>query len=66
MKNEAVCSVLKFQHNDEDFGFIALRMQFVTNNSEFNVQRKERLAVLQKELNICMKKKDGAMSSFSE
>ena len=46
MKNEAVCSVFKFQNNDEDFGFIALRLQFFTGNPQFNKLRKERMQVL--------------------
>jgi hypothetical protein len=53
MKNEAVCSVFKFQNNDEDFGFIALRLQFFTANPQFNKLRKERMQVLEKELKLC-------------
>ena len=30
MKQEVVCNVLRFQAKDEDFGFIAVRMQFFT------------------------------------
>lgn len=32
MKEEVACDVFKFQRNDEDFGFIALRLQFFTLN----------------------------------
>ena len=48
MKQEAVCSVLKFQAKDEDFGFIAVRMQFYTSEEGHSAQRKERLVYMQK------------------
>lgn len=67
MKNEAVCSVFKFQNKDEDFGFIALRMQFVTNDERYNRQRKERLTMLHKQLKLCLTTKSGILrSSISE
>ena len=68
MKQEAVCNVFKFQVKDEDFGYIALRLQFSTLNKIYNSQRKERLVCLNRELKICLGKANrGSMSeSISE
>jgi hypothetical protein len=64
MKHEHVCSVFRFQHKDEDYGFVALRLQFFTGNPAYNLQRKEKLAVMEKELGICFKKAmRGSMSA---
>ena len=48
MKEEAVISVSKFQNNDQDFGFIALRLQFFTDENNYNKQRQQKLVELHK------------------
>ena len=34
-KDQATCSVFNFKAKDEDFGFVALRMEYVANDEEY-------------------------------
>jgi hypothetical protein len=64
-KAEAVCEVFNFKAKNEDFGFIALRLQFVSLSAVYKKEKHQRLVILEKELKLCLMGKDG-MERLSE
>lgn len=51
--------MFNFKAKDEDFGFIALRMQYVTLNQGYLKEIQQRLLMLEKEVRLCQMGKEG-------
>jgi hypothetical protein len=45
-KSEAICDVFNFKAKNEDFGFIALRMQYVTRQDAYLKEKHQKLIIL--------------------
>jgi hypothetical protein len=58
-KSEVICEVFTFKAQKEEFGFIALRLQFVSINKDYLAESHQRLLMLQKELELCEQGRDG-------
>jgi hypothetical protein len=58
-KSEVICEVFTFKAQKEEFGFIALRLQFVSLDEEYRKEKHQRLLMLEKELKLCELGRDG-------
>ena len=58
-KAETLCEVFAFKAQKEEFGFVALRLQFVSGSEAYRRERRQRVVMLEKELRLCEKGRAG-------